>query len=242
MSFSYQSAYRTDRDTEWSWNKDMRYYNWDDLEFPTPLGMSEYVKLIKVRFIDDKRRSTVFRERHPTAAMQGKGVPIGKDGRGYLHLVTDGGHLVPFQPYRQADVTTAGTTNFDMNEIKVLAGTDTPSPQYGYHWGRIDYKLGLAEDFRPIPIFAFANDVTETVYTNEDKTLAGIVDEGLYGSIVLNTTKAKEEDKDKLNVHVDLLGKNRDIVPTTNSVITLDTSTLTDDIKIIDQKNDKITQ
>jgi len=113
---------------------------------------------------------------------------------------------------------------------------------YGYHWGRINYKLGLADDFRPIPIFAFANDVTETVYTNEDKTLAGIVNSNLYGSIVLNTTKAKEEDIDVLNVHVDLLGKNRDIVPTTNSVITLDTSTLTDDIKIIDQKNDKITQ
>ena len=98
MSFSYQSAYRTDRDTEWSWNKDMRYYNWDDLEFPTPLGMSEHVKLIKVRFIDDKRRSTVFRERHPSESWQGKGVTIDKrDGRGYLHLLTDGGHLVPFK-------------------------------------------------------------------------------------------------------------------------------------------------
>ena len=112
----------------------------------------------------------------------------------------------------------------------------------GHHWGVVDYKKGEVRELKPIPIFAFANDVTETVYTNEDKTLSGIYDESLHGSIVLNSTKAKEEDRDKLNVHVDLMDKNRDIVPSTNTVLTLDTSTLTADIKIIDQKNEKITQ
>ena len=239
VGYGFEGSSRDD--TEWAWNKDIRFYNWDDPDFPTAVGTSEYIKLIKVRFIDDKRRSTVFRERYPSDQWRGKGIDIDKrNGRGYLHLLTDGGHLVKFRPLHQSATVTA--INFDPTTLTPFATREGMDDMYGYHWGRINYKLGLADDFRPIPIFAFANDVTETVYTNEDKTLAGIVSSNLYGSIVLNTTKAKEEDIDVLNVHVDLLGKNRDIVPTTNSVITLDTSTLTDDIKIIDQKNDKITQ
>ena len=243
---SYSFKFGLHDETEWSWDRDIRKYNWDDPHFPTAVGVSEYVSLIKVRFVDDKRRSSAYREKWPSNTWQGKGVDVDKrTGFGFLHLVTDGGHLVPFTPYKRANASTAGTQNFDPKvDVPSSVSGESSQGQYtiGHHWGVVDYKKGEVRELKPIPIFAFANDVTETVYTNEDKTLSGIYDESLHGSIVLNSTKAKEEDRDKLNVHVDLMDKNRDIVPSTNTVLTLDTSTLTADIKIIDQKNEKITQ
>ena len=97
----------------------------------------------------------------------------------------------------------------------------------------MDYKTGQVRGIRPIPIFAFDNDLKFTIYTNEQKAL--VRNRSVRGSIVLDQTKAKEADRDVLNVHVDLFGDNRDVVPETNTVLNLDTSTLTTDIEVIDK-------
>ena len=119
----------------------------------------------------------------------------------------------------------------DVEAIKPLG--DTPSPHYGYHFGLVDYKTGQVKSIRPIPIFAFDNDLKFTIYTNEQKAL--VRNRSVRGSIVLDQTKVKESDRDVLNVHVDLFGDNRDVVPETNTVLNLDASTLTTDIEVIDK-------
>ena len=124
--------------------------------------------------------------------------------------------------------------NFDNSDL-IREGLGTAADGkvlYGWHFALIDYKTGNVFNIKPIPIFAFDNDLKFTIFTNEEKAL--LSDRSARGSIVLDQTKAKEADRDLLNVNVDLFGDNRDVIPQTNSVLQIDTSTLIDDIELID--------
>ena len=217
-----------ENDSVYAWQKDIEVYDWDDPDWPIP--QAEYVDLVKVRLVDDRMRASVFRNRYPKTGTDDDGMIRNAKGEGYLYLVTSGGHIVPFRDYGRSLPENKTLQNFQINEI---SQTDTPEPQYGYHFGLVDYKTGQVRGIRPIPIFAFDNDLKFTIYTNEQKAL--VRNRSVRGSIVLDQTKAKEADRDVLNVHVDLFGDNRDVVPETNTVLNLDTSTLTTDIEVIDK-------
>jgi hypothetical protein len=215
--------------SEYAWQKDIEVYDWDDPDWSTP--QAEYVDLVKVRLVDDRMRASAFRNRYPKTGTDDDGMIRNTKGEGYLYLVTSGGHIVPFRDYGRYLKEKNILENFHIDEINPM--TDSATPFYGYHFGLVDYKTGKVKNIRPIPIFAFDNDLKFTIYTNEQKAL--VRNRSVRGSIVLDQTKAKESDRDVLNVHVDLFGDNRDVVPETNTVLNLDASTLTTDIEIIDK-------
>jgi len=224
--------------SEWAWQKDIESYVWDDPAYETAVGQTEYIDLVKVRLIDDRRRSSVYRNNYPLTSQTDNynGMERNKQGQGFIYMQTAGGHLVPFLRYnRKVGIglfTSVG--NFDNSDL-IREGLGTAADGkvlYGWHFALIDYKTGNVFNIKPIPIFAFDNDLKFTIFTNEEKAL--LSDRSARGSIVLDQTKAKEADRDLLNVNVDLFGDNRDVIPQTNSVLQIDTSTLIDDIELID--------
>ena len=233
---------QTTNKSHWAWQKDIETFNWDDPDYDKPVGTFEYVSLVKVRFIDDKRRASVYMNNNPNPRTDQYYVgysDVNVDGKGFIYLQTAGGHMVPFQRYDRQ--TPKGLDNFNNDDITFYPdglGLDqsmTGNYIMGYNFALVDYGNGQVANIKPIPIFGFDKDLTFTLYTNEEKALQP---GGGYakGSVVLNQTKKKEEDRDVLNVNVELWGDNRDVIPATNTIISLDSSTLADDIELVEDK------
>ena len=233
---------QTTNKSHWAWQKDIEIFNWDDPDYDKPVGQLEYVSLVKVRFIDDKRRASVYMNNNPNPRTDQYYVgysDVNVDGKGFIYLQTAGGHMVPFQRYDRQ--TPKGLDNFNNSDIQLnpdglgLDQSMIGNHIMGYNFALVDYGNGQVANIKPIPIFGFDKDLTFTLYTNEEKALQP---GGGYakGSVVLNQTKKKEEDRDVLNVNVELWGDNRDVIPATNTIISLDSSTLADDIELVEDK------
>ena len=208
-------------ETEFSWQKDIVTYRWREPELQAA-SAEEHVSLVKVRFIDDLKKASVYESKYSALAS----VMQDRRGKGQVYLQTEGGHIVPFQDYRRPNLN---QLTYDINDVYEddLIMTASGDTRMGYHFALVDYKTGIVSDVKQIPIFAFDSDVTVTLFTTESET--GINMESVTGTMALKSTTTT--DRDLLYIHTD--SELQDIVPKSSTVIMLDTSTLSSDLEMV---------
>ena len=204
-------------DSEFAWQKDIATYRWADPEFPS--SVNEDISLVKVRFVDDLSFSSAYMKKYNKSSTGGE-VKQDGSGKGKMFLVSEGGHVVPFQKYNRPNL---GQLTHDTSALQ-----STFAKSIYLHFGLVDYKTGIVSDIKQLPIFAFDNDVSISLFGSDSQPIA-INNEYVLGTISLKNTTTT--DRDLLYIHTD--SELQDIVPKSSTVIMLDTSTLSSDLEMV---------